>query len=326
VKHTTITTEKRVGYYGCYFVIVPDHAAGRRKRFTVYRIPATPSARVRIVGRELTFGFAKKYVHRLMNKKMKFFTKRIDTAATIEIFNSAQPFPYVVIDNLLDSEALRGLIPKYPSVEEKKWWQYDNPLERKFAFNDLSQLDVDFREFFDEANSSDVVGQLGRLTGLENLVPDHTLNGGGLHQIKPGGKLDVHEDYNIHRPMKAFRKVNMIVYVNENWDDSYGGELQLWNADMTCCMKKVSPVFNRVVIFRTDMKSNHGHPDPLACPEGMTRKSLALYFYVPMSPEEWDRHEYKSTQFKKRPEDPDSVEINELRMKRNKGRVADKIT
>jgi len=254
---------------------------------------------------------------------VKFFTKRIDTVAAIEAFNSAQPFPHVVFDNLLDGDVLSTLVHKYPSVEEKKWWQYDNPLERKFAFNDLSQLDVGFREFFDEANSPEVIAQLARLTGIKDLIPDHTLNGGGLHQIKPGGKLDVHEDYNIHRPMKAFRKVNMIVYVNENWDDSYGGELQLWNADMTCCMKKVSPVFNRVVIFRTDTKSNHGHPDPLTCPEGMTRKSLATYYYIPMTNEEI---EYTSTQFKKRPEDPDSDELNELRVKRNKGRVADKST
>ncbi len=221
---------------------------------------------------------------------------------------------------------LRGLALKYPSVEEKKWWQYDNPLERKFAFNDLSQLDVAFRQFFDEANSPELVGQLGRLAGLENLVPDPTLNGGGLHQIKPGGKLDVHEDYNVHRPMKAYRKLNMITYVNQNWEESYGGELEIWDEAMTKCVKRVLPVFNRTVIFRTDMKSNHGHPTPLTCPEGMTRKSLATYFYVPMTAEEWDAHEYMSTQFKKRPEDADDPEINALRVKRNKGRVADKIT
>lgn len=257
---------------------------------------------------------------------MKFFTKRIDTALMIDSFKSGYPFPHVVVDNLLDPDALRGLASKYPSVEEKKWWQYDNALERKFAFNDLSQLDPAFREYFDEANSPEVVAQLGRLCGLENLVPDHMLNGGGLHQIKPGGKLDVHEDYNIHRPMKAYRKLNMITYVNEGWQESYGGCLELWDKAMTKCEKEVLPIFNRTVIFRTDLKSNHGHPAPLACPEGMTRKSLATYFYVPMTDAEWDAHEYTSTQFKKRPEDPNDPELDELRARRNKGRVADKTT
>lgn len=255
---------------------------------------------------------------------MKFFTKRLDTPIMRELFNNAQPFPHVVIDNLIDSEALAALVERYPDVKDKSWWHYDNPLERKYAFNDLSQLDVVFREFFDEANSPEVVSQLGRLAGVNGLVPDHALRGGGLHQIAPGGKLDVHEDFNVNLDMRAWRKLNMIVYLNEDWDESYGGHLQLWNADMTHCVKKVLPIFNRVVIFRTDMQSNHGHPDPLTCPAGRTRRSLATYYYVPMSKNEV--FDYTSTQFKKRPEDANDPDLDELRAKRNKGRVADKKT
>ncbi len=254
---------------------------------------------------------------------MRFFTKRFDTPLMREAFATANPFPHVVVDNALDPAALRDLVSRYPAVKDKSWWQYDNPLERKFAFNDLSQLDPAFREFFDEANSPEFVHQLGQLAGLDGLVPDHSLRGGGLHQIAPGGKLDVHEDFNINLDMKAWRRLNMIVYLNEPWDESYGGYLQLWNADMTKCEQKVLPVFNRVVVFRTDMKSNHGHPDPLTCPEGMTRRSLATYYYVPMTEE---AYEFTSTQFKKRPDDPNDPELDEMRAKRNKGRLADKKT
>ncbi len=250
---------------------------------------------------------------------MKFFNKRIDTMLTTTAFKNAQPFPYVVIDNLIEPNALRSLISNYPNVDEKKWWQYNNPLERKFAFNDLSQLDVAFREFFDEANSSDVISQLGKISGLDNLIPDHALNGGGLHQIRRDGKLDVHEDYNIHRDLKAFRKLNLIVYLNEDWKEAYGGHLELWDAKMTKCEHKMLPVFNRTVIFRTDMNSNHGHPEPLMCPENMTRKSLAVYYYTPMSDSE--QIEYSSTRFKKRPMDADDPKLNKLREKRNKGRI-----
>lgn len=255
---------------------------------------------------------------------MKFFDKRIDTPMMKEMFKKAQPFPHVVVDGLLNSEALSELLSKYPTIEDRSWWHYDNPLERKHAFNDLSQLDVAFREFFDEANSPELVAQLANLADLPGLVADHTLRGGGLHQIAPGGKLDVHEDFNIHLDMKAKRRLNMIVYLNKHpWPEQFGGHLQLWDADMTRCEKKILPIFNRVVIFRTDMKSNHGHPDPLTCPEGMTRKSLATYYYTPMSDEEV---EYTSTQFKKRPTDVDDPSLDELRAKRNKGRVADKKT
>ena len=255
---------------------------------------------------------------------MKFFTKRLDTPVMRAVFAEARPFPHVVIDNLLDEAALRDLLSRYPRVEDKSWWHYDNPLERKYAFNDLSQLDPVFREFFDEANSPDVVRQMAKLAGLENLVPDHTLRGGGLHQIAPGGKLDVHEDFNVNLDMQAYRKLNLIVYLNDPWEEAYGGHLQLWDADMTKCEKKVLPVFNRAVIFRTDMKSNHGHPDPLTSPFGVTRKSLATYYYVPLK--EGETFEYVSTNYKKRPEDSTDPELDELRSKRVKGRVEDKKT
>lgn len=255
---------------------------------------------------------------------MKFFTKRIDTPVACKLFEEATPFPHIVVDNLLDEDALRELVHRYPRVEDKSWWHYDNPLERKYAFNNLSELDQIFRDFFDEANSPEVIKQFEKLAGIDGLVADHTLRGGGLHQIAPGGKLDVHEDFNVHLDIRAHRKLNLIVYLNEPWVEPYGGHLQLWNADMTKCEKKILPVFNRVVVFRTDMKSNHGHPDPLTCPPGMTRRSLATYYYLPMSDSEVV--EYVSTNYKKRPGDSDDPAVEELRAQRVKGRVADKKT
>lgn len=255
---------------------------------------------------------------------MRFFTKRLDTELMAESFRSGAPFPHIVLDDFLDADALRVLAAAFPKVEERQWWQYDNQLEMKFAFNDVSQLDSSFADFFREANSPEVITQLERLTGLKGIIPDPGLNGGGLHQIKRGGKLDVHEDYNIHKGLSAFRKVNLIAYLNESWEESYGGHLQLWDAAMSRCERSVLPVFNRVVIFRTDMKSNHGHPEPLTCPEDRARRSLAVYYYVPMT--EAEQVEYTSTQFKKRPTDPDDPQVDELRTRRNKGRLADKKT
>jgi len=240
------------------------------------------------------------------------------------MFAAACPFPHVVIDNAFDSDALQELVERYPKVEDKSWWHYDNPLERKFAFNDLSQLDPVFSSFFNEANSSEVITQLSKLSGLENLIPDPSLYGGGLHQIAPGGKLDVHEDFNIHLEMRALRKLNLIVYLNDHWEESYGGHLQLWNADMTKCEASILPVYNRAVIFRTDTSSNHGHPDPLTSPAGVTRRSLATYYYTPMTNEEWASRVYTSTQYKKRPNDVDDPKMTEMRLKRNSGRLENK--
>jgi Rps23 Pro-64 3,4-dihydroxylase Tpa1-like proline 4-hydroxylase len=255
---------------------------------------------------------------------MKFFTKKLDSKELCDSFANAKPFPHVIIDDIFDNEALENLLSCYPKVQDKSWWQYDNPLEKKLAFNDLNQLDPIFSKFFNEANSHSVIKQLSKLSGLDNLIPDKTLRGGGLHQIVSGGKLDVHEDFNINLELKAYRKLNLIVYLNKDWKESYRGELQLWNADMTICEKSVLPIFNRAVIFRTDMNSNHGHPDPLVCPPHVSRKSLATYYYTPL--DSFDNTEYRSTLYKKRPQDPDDKEINDFRIKRVKGRLEDKKT
>ena len=104
--------------------------------------------------------------------------------------------------------------------------------------------------------------------------------GGGFHETLRGGCLGIHADFNIHQKMKLRRRVNVLVYLNEDWDPTYGGDLELWTRDMKQKAKSVSPLFNRCVIFNTDDDSWHGHPDALACPEGKSRKSLALYYYT----------------------------------------------
>ncbi len=247
----------------------------------------------------------------------------INAAPLKQLFVGAKPFDHVVIDDLFIPEVLEELASKFPDPKEFKWWVYSNPLEKKLAFNDLTQLDPCFKSYFDFMNG-DFLEFLKKMTGLEDLIPDPGLNGGGLHQIMPGGKLDVHEDYNIHRGLKAFRKLNAIVYLNKDWKDEYEGHLQIYDADMTKLEKTIAPIFNRLVIFRTDQGSNHGHPTPLACPEGMSRKSLATYYYTPC--EDITAVPYRSTVFKKLPGAVEDPELEEFRRVRSQGRVENKTT
>ena len=109
--------------------------------------------------------------------------------------------------------------------------------------------------------------------------------GGGLHQIERGGYLKIHADFNRHPKFNLDRRLNLLLYLNENWKEEYGGHLELWNNQMTACVRRISPIFNRCVIFNTTDFSYHGHPEPLTCPEHVTRKSLALYYYSNGRPE-----------------------------------------
>jgi hypothetical protein len=120
---------------------------------------------------------------------------------------------------------------------------------------------------------------LSGVTGIENIIPDPSFDGGGLHQIVRGGKLGIHADFNKHPKYDLDRRLNVILYLNKDWREDYGGHLELWDRGMTRCEAKVLPVFNRLMIFGTTDFTYHGHPDPLQCIEGMTRKSLALYYF-----------------------------------------------
>jgi hypothetical protein len=150
-------------------------------------------------------------------------------------------------------------------------------------------------------NSMTFLKFLSSVTGIDHLISDPGFEGGGLHQIVRGGKLGVHADFNKHREFGLDRRLNLLLYLNKDWREEYGGHLQLWNRDMTSCEAKVSPIFNRVMVFGTTDFTYHGHPDPLQCPDGMTRKSLALYYFSNGRPPEEVTDEH-STLFRPRDE------------------------
>jgi Rps23 Pro-64 3,4-dihydroxylase Tpa1-like proline 4-hydroxylase len=232
-------------------------------------------------------------------------------------FTSSYPFHYIVIDDFLDLNLAKSLKENFPKPDQQTWWLYDNPLEKKLAFNKIENLDDSFSRFFSYVNSNDFLSLLTILTNVQKLKSDSNLDGGGLHLIKQGGKLDIHEDFNIHKGLGMLRKLNLILYLNDPWEEEWGGHLEIWNKDMTKLCNKILPKFNRAVIFRTDMTSNHGHPHPLTCPDDKYRISLATYYYVE-HPKIESIH-YKSTVYKKLPGCDDG--LDELRELRKTGRL-----
>ena len=101
------------------------------------------------------------------------------------------------------------------------------------------------------------------MTGIEGLIPDPDFLGGGFHETLRGGHLGIHADFNIHKRLILHRKINVLIYLNDNWKESYGGNLELWDKKMNGKVVSVSPTINKCVIFNTDIDSFHGHPDPL---------------------------------------------------------------
>jgi Rps23 Pro-64 3,4-dihydroxylase Tpa1-like proline 4-hydroxylase len=218
-----------------------------------------------------------------------------------EQYQTAKPFPHVVIDDFLPPEILETILEEYPAPDEIEWKKFGNKSENKLASTSELQMGAMTRFLLYQLNSETFINFLEKLTGIEGLIPDPHFVGGGLHQIKPGGFLKVHVDFNKHNRLKLDRRLNLLLYLNKDWQEDYGGHLQLWDQEMTVCEAKILPIFNRCVVFSTTDFSYHGHPDPLTCPEDRTRRSLALYYYSNGRPAEEVKDGDHSTIFRERP-------------------------
>ena len=194
-------------------------------------------------------------------------------------YAAAKPYPHIVIDNLFDDDVLSEILDAFPDVNSMDWIEFTTPDEIKLASQYATQIPPKILSFLALLNSAQFLEFLETITGIHGLITDPYFDGGGLHQIVRGGKLEIHSDFNRHKSLNLDRRLNLLIYLNKDWRDEYGGHFELWDREMTSSQKKVLPTFNRTVLFGTTDYTYHGHPDPLMCPEGVTRKSLALYYF-----------------------------------------------
>ena len=196
-------------------------------------------------------------------------------------YQNAFPYPHIILKKFFKEEFLNSVLKEFPNLQNiNESEKYSNKNEVKFSYNNYENFPNKIKVLFDFLNSKTFLSFLQKLTGIkEKLLSDPYLMGGGLHEIKKGGVLKVHTDFNRHPFFSLDRRINVLIYLNKDWLNEYGGNLELWDKDMKNCVKKISPLFNSMVVFSTNDFSNHGHPDPLNCPNNISRKSLALYYF-----------------------------------------------
>ncbi|MEM9037019.1 MAG: 2OG-Fe(II) oxygenase [Actinomycetota bacterium] len=216
-------------------------------------------------------------------------------------YQSNDPFPHIVIDDFLPEWVVDRVLEEFPSPDTDVWRRYSNQRAEKLESQAAEHLGPFTRQLFGELNSAVFVSFLQKLTGIaEPLIPDPYFEGGGLHQIPRGGMLKVHADFNRSKFLDLDRRVNALIYLNKDWEEAYGGHLELWDTEMTGAEEKVLPIAGRLAVFSTTDFSFHGHPDPLSCPEDRSRRSIALYYFSPGRPPEEISGDH-STLFKARP-------------------------
>jgi len=200
------------------------------------------------------------------------------------VFTYSEPFTHYLIDGLFDGELLKTFNNSEILKSAKgKISSFNNDKELKIGISHINEESGNVYNVLKYLNSNEFVDFLSKLTGVNNLIVDNNFNGGGIHLIPKGGKLGVHIDFSraIFDENK-YRRLNVLLYLNENWQESWNGALELWNdkpSNGGVCVKKIYPIFNRLIIFGTSKNSWHGHPELLNCPENEYRKSLATYYY-----------------------------------------------
>ncbi len=202
--------------------------------------------------------------------------------ASHAIYMANKPWPHLVIDDFVDPEWLERVRLEAATIDRSK--RYAKFLDRKTDHNKFAFLpDVvgsETARLVNFLNSGVFLTFLEKLTGISGLLADPSYFGGGLHKILPGGFLEIHADFNHLKRYDLERRLNLLLYLNKNWQPSYRGDLEMWDRPSMKCVNAIAPVFNRCVIFSTTSASLHGHPFPLATPPGTERMSIALYYYT----------------------------------------------
>ena len=195
-------------------------------------------------------------------------------------WNSKKPFRYLSFENFFFADKAEEVLNSYPDIETGAW-DYTTYINQKNKFQKSKfENGSILYKVFKELNHPEFLKELSYITGINDLIEDEKLFGGGLHQSITGAFLDVHVDYNIHPETKLHRMLNVLVYMNKDWKDEYEGHLELWDMDKKERLDRIAPAFNRLAMFETNQISYHGHPHALNTPKGVSRKSIATYYYT----------------------------------------------
>jgi len=198
------------------------------------------------------------------------------------LFNSNKDFSYVVINDFFESDVANYLSDHFPRMNEMPTL-FKEPMSYKGQLSDIKKYWPKFNKHFNYLQSQKFRSLISKITGIPDLIQDDLLAGAGLHQSPKSGFLDIHVDANKHPFDKSLhRRINIIIYLNKNWKNKYGGAIELWkdkNLKPGQLIEKISPTFNRAVIFATTRKSWHG-VEKINCPNSISRKSIALYYYT----------------------------------------------
>jgi hypothetical protein len=226
-------------------------------------------------------------------------------------FLNASPFEHVIIDNFLELSYAEKISELFPVIDNT-WHEYKNPIEVKYAFDNINILSEEIKNYFYYLSTPELTNIIKKITTINDLEFDEYLHGAGLHIHPRNGRLNIHLDYEKHPFSGKERRLNVILFMSKDWDTNWNGANELWDENVSKCIAKTDVKFNRAILFKTNDISWHGLPDKLKCPDNIYRKSLAYYYVSPLNTQKDESKYRKKAKFVKRPEDPYDENMQKL--------------
>jgi hypothetical protein len=196
-------------------------------------------------------------------------------------YRAAKPFPHVVFDGVFDDEVLDAVLAGWPSPDGVPWIAHDDALERgKRTNGDIGRFSPSAQRVLTEISRPFFLEFLSELTGIGGLIPDPYFAAAGLFETSEGGYLDIHTDFSINARTGLDRRCNVLIYLNRDWTEANGGQLEFWRARPLRRERSILPIFNRMVIFDTRPTAYHGHPNPVLAPPAGSRRAISAYYFT----------------------------------------------
>ncbi len=212
----------------------------------------------------------------------------LDLQSLREKCQSAKPFPFICIDGMWNESILEDVSQEVENIVE--WGREKNFIgaRKKRGLSDWDKFPPQTNVFISYLNQPLVLNITEFLMNESGLISDPYLEGGGVHSTGDGGFLKLHADFNWHKKLNLYRRINVLVYLNKYWKKEYGGQIELAGkndkGEFTSQIA-LEPTFNRTLIFITDDHSYHGQPNPVKTNSNMRRNSIAAYYYQSNKPE-----------------------------------------
>lgn len=235
-------------------------------------------------------------------------------------YQSAVPYPHVVIDDFLAPDVAQRIHDEARATAANQDASNGITQSLKVACTDWNAFGEHTHRLISFFNSAEFIENVAQIVGIDTLIGDPELEGGGIHLTRRGGFLKMHTDFNWHTKLEADRRVNILLYLNKDWKREYRGELMLADIPQKT-VASVEPIFNRLVIFNTNDMTLHGHPDALMFPDEYPRASIAMYYYSKGRPDN-ERIRGRATTTRYLPRDPQDISLRHGSVKARLGYLA----